>query len=54
MDQIVAQALTTYGKIVGVKRQAATQLPVIQSTVSITLPNTNGNGNGNKERVSAL
>ncbi len=50
MDQIVAQALTTYGKIVGVKRQAATQLPVIQSTVSITMPNTNGNG---KERVTA-
>jgi UDP-galactopyranose mutase len=46
MDQIVAQALTTYGKIVGLKRQAATQLPTIQSTISINLPSTNGNGNG--------
>jgi UDP-galactopyranose mutase len=51
MDQIVAQALTTYSKIVGMKRQTATQLPVIQSTVSISLPNTNGNGN--KGRVNA-
>jgi UDP-galactopyranose mutase len=44
MDQIVAQALTTYGKIVGMKRQAAVQLPAIQSTISVHLPSTNGNG----------
>ena len=44
MDQIVAQALTTYGKIVGVKRQTALQLPAIESTVAISLPKTNGNG----------
>jgi UDP-galactopyranose mutase len=53
MDQIVAQALTTYGKIVGVKRQTATQLPVIQSTVSISLPNTNGNGNKGRVNTGA-
>jgi len=45
MDQIVAQALTTYGKIAGMKRQAAVQLPLIKSSVSLTLPSAeNGNG----------
>jgi UDP-galactopyranose mutase len=38
MDQIVAQALTTYGKIAGVKRVEA---------MVLTHGNGNGNGNGN-------
>jgi UDP-galactopyranose mutase len=43
MDQIVAQALTTYGKIAGMKR--------IEATLHISgngKPNGNGNGNGHK------
>jgi UDP-galactopyranose mutase len=49
MDQIVAQALTQYGKIVGVKRQQAVQLarPTISTSSSIYIPKTNGNGHGN-------
>lgn len=48
MDQIVAQALTQYGKIVGVKRQQAVQLarPATAGTSSIYIPKVNGNGNG--------
>lgn len=48
MDQIVAQALTQYGKIVGVKRQQAVKLarPALSTTSSIYVPTTNGNGNG--------
>jgi UDP-galactopyranose mutase len=41
MDQVVAQALTLYSKLVGEKRQAATAL---QATVSFM----NGNGNGHR------
>ncbi|HEY6231020.1 MAG TPA: UDP-galactopyranose mutase [Pyrinomonadaceae bacterium] len=40
MDQIVAQALTTYGKIAGMKR--------IEATLHIGNGNGNGNGNGHK------
>jgi UDP-galactopyranose mutase len=39
MDQVVAQALTTYGKIVGSRRKSATALQVSPTYV-------NGNGNG--------
>jgi hypothetical protein len=43
MDQIVAQALTTYGKIAGMKRMAAT-----------AKTHSNGNGNGHKPDLSSL
>jgi UDP-galactopyranose mutase len=43
MDQIVAQALTTYGKIAGMKRVEATAR--VQS---------NGNGNGHKTELNPL
>jgi len=48
MDQIVAQALTQYGKIVGVKRQQAVQLvrPAKTAASSIYIPKVNGNGHG--------
>jgi hypothetical protein len=42
MDQIVAQALTTYGKIAGMKRVEA----MVHSH-----SNGNGNGNGNGHRL---
>ena len=50
MDQIVAQALTEYGKIVGMKRKAATAATA-KSNGTIAKANgalaeTNGNGNG--------
>ncbi len=55
MDQIVAQALTTYGKIEGMKRQAATALKGFK-TASNVLPLPKGNPitvtNGNKITVS--
>lgn len=44
MDQIVAQALTVYGKIAGMKRKAAAHLTAKQPAISIHLPTTNGNG----------
>lgn len=45
MDQIVAQSLTEYGKIVGVKRQAATVLSSKKPKISVvTSKVTNGNG----------
>ena len=44
MDQIVAQALTVYGKIAGMKRKTATQLTTKQPVIPIHLPSTNGNG----------
>ena len=45
MDQIVAQSLTEYGKITGVKRQTATVLTVQQPKISIVAPKiSNGNG----------
>ncbi|MDQ3179096.1 MAG: UDP-galactopyranose mutase [Acidobacteriota bacterium] len=43
MDQIVAQALTVYGKIAGLKRKIAAQLATKQPAISVHLPNTNGN-----------
>ena len=59
MDQIVAQALTQYGKIVGVKRQQAAQLvrPVAPVSSSLYIPKVNGNGggaNGHGKVVSEL
>lgn len=45
MDQIVAQALTTYGKIAGMKRVEATAMMQI---------NGNGNGNGHKPELNPL
>ncbi|MDQ3800503.1 MAG: UDP-galactopyranose mutase [Acidobacteriota bacterium] len=47
MDQIVAQALTQYGKIVGVKRQQAVQLArpaTANGASSVFIPKVNGNG----------
>jgi UDP-galactopyranose mutase len=51
MDQIVAQALTTYGKIEGMKRKAATALTAakiekVSMPVTVIPPTTNGIGNG--------
>jgi UDP-galactopyranose mutase len=43
MDQIVAQALTTYGKIVGMKRLEAT-----------ARSHNNGNGNGHKRQLDSV
>ena len=55
MDQIVAQALTTYGKIEGMKRQAATVLKDFKN-ISNVLPLPKGNPitvtNGSKVTVS--
>ncbi len=45
MDQIVAQALTTYGKIAGMKR--------VEATARIQT-NGNGNGNGHKTELNPL
>jgi hypothetical protein len=47
MDQIVAQALTTYGKIAGMKRLEATQLGNGKS-------NGNGNSNGRQSHVDPV
>jgi len=55
MDQIVAQALTEYGKIVGMKRKEAALITKPEKTVSIPaqlIKGTNGNGNG--KSISAL
>jgi UDP-galactopyranose mutase len=53
MDQIVAQALTVYGKIEGLKRKEAAKLrqPV---SATILYPNGNGNVNGKTNGVSSL
>lgn len=56
MDQIVAQALTEYGKIVGMKRKEATIFKT--PTDRLTMPNTviskvNGSANGNGKLISA-
>jgi len=46
MDQIVAQALTQYGKIAGMKRKEA---GVAKAKTPLTIyPGSNGNGHGNK------
>jgi len=56
MDQIVAQALTVYGKIVGMKRkEAAIVTPSSKSLVYVNNGKGNGNGNGNGyKNVNAL
>jgi UDP-galactopyranose mutase len=57
MDQIVAQALTQYGKIVGVKRQQAVNLArpaTANGTSSVYIPKVNGNGNGNGKVASEV
>ena len=46
MDQIVAQSLTEYGKITGVKRQTATVLSAQQPKISIVTSSKVSNGNG--------
>lgn len=46
MDQIVAQSLTEYGKITGVKRQTATVLSAQQPKISIVTSSKISNGNG--------
>ncbi len=49
MDQIVAQALTEYGKIVGMSRKEAGVLSAKPRTLTIQLPNGNGiKPNGNR------
>ena len=53
MDQIVAQALTVYGKIEGVKRKEAAKL-LQPMSAKILYPNGNGNGNGKSSGVSNL
>ncbi|CAN5466717.1 MAG: UDP-galactopyranose mutase [Pyrinomonadaceae bacterium] len=47
MDQIVAQALTQYGKIAGMKRKEAGTLKA-KTASPMVYQNGNGNGNGNK------
>lgn len=51
MDQIVAQALTQYGKIIGMKRKEAGALSV--KTSPVVYQNGNGNRNG-KKSLNAL
>ena len=46
MDQIVAQSLTEYGKISGMKRQTATVLSAGQPKISIITSSKVSNGNG--------
>ena len=46
MDQIVAQALTVYGKIVGLKRKEAGKVRMPAAPVVYSNGHTNGNGNG--------
>jgi hypothetical protein len=55
MDQIVAQSLTEYGKIVGMKRKEAAVI-VKTSEKKISLPThiIAGNGNGNGKVVPTL
>jgi len=50
MDQIVAQALTTYGKIAGMKRKEAVELSV--STKNLTYPTGAGLGSANGNSVT--
>jgi hypothetical protein len=61
MDQIVAQALTVYGKIAGLKRKEASivTLPARSTSKSLVYPMSLGNGKatgttGNSTRVSNL
>ncbi len=55
MDQIVAQALTAYGKIEGMKRQKAAVLSAAKNKISMPIavvPNVNGNGNAASVKLS--
>jgi UDP-galactopyranose mutase len=54
MDQIVAQALTVYGKIEGLKRKEAVTLTTVPKRRAMIYTNGNGNSNGvsNLETVS--
>ena len=56
MDQIVAQSLTEYGKIVGMKRKEAAVFTKPEKSISVptVLIKPNGNGNGNGKSISAL
>jgi UDP-galactopyranose mutase len=50
MDQIVAQALTVYGKIVGLKRKEAAAL---RTPASALIPYTNGKSHGPGRTITA-
>jgi UDP-galactopyranose mutase len=52
MDQIVAQALTVYGKIEGLKRKEAVTLR--KTTAAVLYGNGNGSGNGKTNGVANL
>jgi UDP-galactopyranose mutase len=54
MDQIVAQALTVYGKIEGLKRKEAAKIRMAVPTAVYTNGNGNGNGNGKSNGVANL
>jgi hypothetical protein len=57
MDQIVAQAMTVYGKIAGVKRKEASALTVpARPSNSVLYPMHIGSGkaNGNGNRISKI
>lgn len=62
MDQIVAQALTVYGKIVGLKRKEAASVRLQKSAVAFGNGSSNGNGriipngssNGNGRTANAV
>lgn len=53
MDQIVAQAMTQYAKIIGLKRKQAANVVAISGTKSYINGNGNGNGNGKRVAVAA-
>jgi hypothetical protein len=50
MDQIVAQALTVYGKMEGLKRKEAAKALIQVPTIVYS----NGNGNGKSNGVTNL
>jgi UDP-galactopyranose mutase len=55
MDQIVAQSLTEYGKIVGMSRKAAGVLAAKPEPITAySIPNGKVNGNGNGKSISAV
>ncbi len=53
MDQIVAQALTEYGKIVGMKRKEAAVVSKSEKVISLPSPLIKGS-NGNGKSISAV
>jgi UDP-galactopyranose mutase len=56
MDQIVAQALTVYGKIIGKKRSEATEVVTAKPKIFVPatlLTNGHTNGNGKTSRAPA-